>query len=71
MVKIRKVQKMLDSTLQAAKNATAPTAAKPVNAVHRMVGDTPSWSRMATSAALPITKLDSRRAAVSTCGGSV
>ncbi len=42
---------MLDSTLQAAKNATAPTAAKPVKAVHSTVADTPRRSRISRNAA--------------------
>ncbi|MNT57216.1 hypothetical protein D3C72_1945720 [compost metagenome] len=50
MVKISSVQKMLDSTLQAAKNATAPTAAKPVKAVHNTEGDAPSRLRMYSTA---------------------
>ena len=42
MVRISTLQKMLDSTLQAAKNATAATAVKPVRAVHSTLADTPS-----------------------------
>ena len=42
VVRISTLQKMLDSTLQAAKNATAATAVKPVKAVHSTLADTPS-----------------------------
>jgi hypothetical protein len=40
----------LDSTLQAAKNATAPTVAKPVKAVHSTVAETPMRSSTSNSA---------------------
>lgn len=41
---------MFDSTLQAAKKATAPTAAKPVKAVHSTVPETPRRSRLHSGA---------------------
>ena len=43
-MKISSAQKKFDSTLQAAKKATAPTAAKLENPVHSTVADTPSRS---------------------------
>ena len=61
VLKISTAQKMLDSTLQAAKNATAPTAAKPVKAVHSTIPDTPIRSRISSSAAAAIRLADSRR----------
>src|SRR5260221_8502967 len=39
-----RAQNRLDSTLQAAKKATAPTVAKPVKAVHSTVAETPRRS---------------------------
>ncbi len=51
VAKIRNEQKMLDRTLYAAKNATAPTAAKPVNALHNTRAETPSRSSASSRAA--------------------
>ena len=50
-MKISSAQKKLDSTLQAAKNATAPTAAKLENAVHNTVALTPMRSNTASTVA--------------------
>lgn len=61
VVMIRKVQKILDSTLHAAKNATAPTAANPVNAVHKVPLETPSTFSTVSTAVTEMTKLPTRR----------
>ena len=49
-VKIRNAQNRFDSTLQAAKKATAPTVAKPVKALHSTVADTPRRSSTSSTA---------------------
>ena len=49
-VKMSSAQNRLDSTLHAAKNATAPTVAKPVKAVHSTVAETPRRSSTSSTA---------------------
>ncbi|MCY1460035.1 hypothetical protein D9M71_775560 [compost metagenome] len=71
VVKIRKVQNTLDNTLHAAKNATAPTAAKPVKAVHSTDACTPTRSSTASAVTVQMMKLDSRRMASSMGRGRV
>ena len=70
VTRIRNEQKMLVSTLHAAKNATAATVAKPVNAPHSTPADTPKRCSTASSAAMPIMKVATRRAPITTIGGS-
>ncbi|MNV49817.1 hypothetical protein D3C71_1417860 [compost metagenome] len=71
MVKISSVQKMLDNTLHAAKNATAPTAANPVKAVQRTVAETPTMLSTISSTVKYTTKVNTRRAPMIISGGSV
>ena len=61
---------MFDSTLQAAKKATAATAAKPVNAVHSTVPETPSRSSTSKKAAAEIRKVTTRREPATSSGGA-
>ena len=70
MIRIRNEQKRLVSTLQAAKNATAATVAKPVNAPHSTPADTPKRCSTASNAASPITNVATLRAPITTIGGS-
>src|SRR6218665_994880 len=49
-VKISSAQNRLDSTLQAAKNATAPTVAKPVKAAHSTAAEIPMRSSTSSNA---------------------
>src|SRR6218665_2263577 len=49
-VKISSGQNRLDSTLQAAKNATAPTVAKPVKAAHSTAAEIPMRSSTSSNA---------------------
>ena len=55
-VKISSAQNRFDSTLQAAKKATAPTVAKPVKADHSTVAETPRRSSTSSSAAEKISQ---------------
>ena len=61
---------MLVSTLQAAKNATAATVAKPVNAPHSTPAETPNSCSTASSAVVPMRNVATRRAPITTIGGS-
>ena len=70
VARISIVQKMFDSTLHAAKKATAATAAKPVNAVHSTVPETPSRCSTSRIAAAEIRNVSTRREPITSSGGA-
>ncbi|MOA46013.1 hypothetical protein D3C78_1684730 [compost metagenome] len=65
-----RAQNRLDSTLQAAKKATAPTVAKPVKAVHSTVAETPRRSRISSTVAAMISQRMTPRSGTSSSRGS-
>ncbi|MPM72998.1 hypothetical protein SDC9_119974 [bioreactor metagenome] len=70
-MKIRKAQNRLESTLQAAKNATAPTVAKPVKAVQSTEAETPRRSSTSSSALRMMSQRTTTvTGVVSSCGNS-
>ena len=65
-----RAQNRLDSTLQAAKNATAPTVANPVNAVHNTEAETPSRSSDNSSALAMMVQRISPLMGTTSCPGN-